>query len=202
MATTETKATSDTKPKGKAPGYRRTYPRDARLNRGKTFSLRLLDPGMRETVLAFARSLPKSDILFLRMDITEPRNVDEWLKNVAAGRTLTVTAWDGDTLAGYASLHHNEVLWTRHVGEIRTIVGGDYRGIGLGARLVEEIFEVAKEMGLKKITAQMTADQKGARATFERAGFRPEALLTDHVIDSDGKTHDMLIMSYDVAGFE
>jgi RimJ/RimL family protein N-acetyltransferase len=192
---------SETKTKSKTPGYRRTYPRDARLKRGKTFSLRLLEPGMRDTVIEFARSLPKSDILFLRMDITEPRNVDEWLKNIAAGRTLTVAAWDGDKLAGYASLHHNEVLWTRHVGEIRTIVGSDYRGIGLGARLVEEIFEIAKEMGLKKITAQMTADQKGARGTFERAGFRPEALLTDHVIDNDGKTHDMLIMSYDIEGF-
>ncbi len=185
----------------KTAGYERTYPREARLRGGKHFALKLMDKAMRDEMLTFARGLPPADILFLRMDITEPRNVDEWLKNIAAGRTLTVTAWDGDKLAGYASLHHNEVLWTRHVGEIRTIVGSDYRGIGLGARLVEEIFEVAKELGLKKITAQMTADQKGARATFERVGFRPEALLTDHVIDNEGRTHDMLIMSYDIDGF-
>ena len=185
----------------KTAGYQRTYPRDARLGGGKTFALKLMDKAMREDMLTFARALPPDDILFLRMDITEPKNVDEWLKNIAAGRTLTVTAWDGHKLAGYASLHHNEVLWTRHVGEIRTIVGSDYRGIGLGARLVEEIFEVAKELGLKKITAQMTADQKGARATFERVGFRPEALLTDHVIDNEGRTHDMLVMSYDIDGF-
>ncbi|MBF6599703.1 MAG: GNAT family N-acetyltransferase [Dehalococcoidia bacterium] len=178
-----------------------TYPREARLARGKTFSLRLMDREMRDEMVAFARSLPPADILFLRMDITAAKNVDEWLKNIAAGRTLTVTAWDADKLAGYASLHHNEVLWTRHVGEIRTIVGSDYRGIGLGARLVEEIFAVAKGLGLRKITAQMTADQKGARATFERVGFRPEALLTDHVIDNDGRTHDMLVMSYDIDGF-
>ncbi|MHB8375676.1 MAG: GNAT family N-acetyltransferase [Dehalococcoidia bacterium] len=182
-------------------GYTRTYPREARLKGGKTFSLRLMDRTMRDAVLAFARALPKGDILFLRMDVTEPRNVDVWIDNIVASRTITVTAWDGDALAGYASLHHNEVLWTRHVGEIRTIVGHDYRGIGLGARLVEEIFEVAKQLGLKKITAQMTSDQKGARATFERAGFRPEALLTDHVIDTEGRTHDMLIMSYDIDGF-
>ncbi len=182
-------------------GYSRTYPREARLKGDRTFHLRLMDKTMRDAVLAFARALPKGDILFLRMDVTEPRNVDIWLQNIAAGRTITLTAWDGETLAGYASLHTNDVLWTRHVGEIRTIVGQDYRGIGLGARLVEEMFEVAKQLGLRKITAQMTSDQPGARGTFERAGFRPEALLTDHVIDSEGRTHDMLIMSYDIDGF-
>jgi len=184
-----------------APGFKRLYPRQARLESGKTFDLRLMTAADRDELIGFARSLPQQDVLFLRMDITDPRNVDEWIRNIEAGRTVTVLGYDDGKLAGYASLHHNEVLWTRHVGEIRTIVSSDYRGIGLGARLAEEMFLVAKELGLKKITAQMTADQKGARATFERIGFRPEALLADHVIDNTGRTHDMLIMSYDIDGF-
>jgi RimJ/RimL family protein N-acetyltransferase len=184
-----------------AVSFTNAFPREVRLDNGKTLLLKLMDASHRDEVSAFARSLPRRDIMFLRMDITDPRNVDEWIKNVEAGRTVTLLAYDGDKLAGYASLHHNEVLWTRHVGEIRTIVGSEYRGIRLGARLAEEMFAIAKELGLKKITAQMTADQKGARATFERIGFRPEALLADHVVDQEGRTHDMLIMSYDVDGF-
>jgi RimJ/RimL family protein N-acetyltransferase len=182
-------------------GYRKMYPREAKLGGGRALQLRLLGPEHREDLVAFAKGLPRQDVLFLRIDITDPRNIDEWLKNVEAGRTVTVLAYDGDKLAGYASLHHNEVLWTRHVGEIRTIVGEAYRGIRLGARLADEIFAIAKEIGLKKITAQMTSDQRGARATFERIGFRPEALLADHVIDNEGRTHDMLIMAYDIDGF-
>jgi RimJ/RimL family protein N-acetyltransferase len=182
-------------------GYRKMYPRDVKLGGGKSLSLRLMGREHKDELIAFARDLPKQDVLFLRMDITDPRNVEEWIKNIEAGHTVTVMAYDGDKLAGYASLHHNEVLWTRHVGEIRTIVGDAYRGIRLGARLAEEIFAIAKEIGLKKITAQMTSDQRGARATFERIGFRPEALLADHVIDNEGRTHDMLIMAYDIDGF-
>jgi RimJ/RimL family protein N-acetyltransferase len=184
-----------------AVSYKRTFPREVRTESGKTLNLRLMDASCRDELLAFARTLPRADVMFLRMDITDPRNIDEWIRNVEAGRTVTILAYEGDKLAGWASLHHNEVLWTRHVGEIRTIVGVDYRGIKLGARLAEEMFSIAKELGLKKITAQMTADQKGARATFERIGFRPEALLADHVVDAEGQTHDMLIMSYDIAGF-
>jgi RimJ/RimL family protein N-acetyltransferase len=182
-------------------GYKRTFPRQVRLDSGKTLELRLMDASSRDEVIEFARELPRGDVMFLRMDITDPRNIDEWVKNIEAGRTVTVLAYDGDKLAGWASLHYNEVLWTRHVGEIRTIVGSNYRGIKLGARLAEEIFTIANDLGLKKITAQMTSDQKGARATFERIGFRPEALLADHVVDQEGRTHDMLIMSYDIDGF-
>jgi RimJ/RimL family protein N-acetyltransferase len=182
------------------PVLRRSYPRDVKLA-GKSLQLKLMDGTIRDELISFARSLPHHDTLFLRMDITDPKVVDEWLHNIEQGRTITILAYDVETLAGWVSLHHNEVLWTRHVGEIRTIIGADYRNIRLGSRLVEEMFEVAKDLGLKKITAQMTADQRGARASFERVGFHPEALLADHVIDAEGRTHDMLIMSYDIDGF-
>jgi RimJ/RimL family protein N-acetyltransferase len=182
-------------------GYKATFPRTVKMDNGKTLELRLMGRRDRDEIVRFARALPKQDLLFLRMDITDPKNVDAWIDNVEADRSATILAYEDGHLAGYATLHHNEVLWTRHVGEIRTNVGADYRGIRLGARLVEEMFAIAKEIGLKKITANMTSDQKAARATFERIGFRPEALLADHVVDAEGRTHDMLIMSYEVDGF-
>jgi RimJ/RimL family protein N-acetyltransferase len=46
----------------------------------------------------------------------------------------------------------------------------------------------------------MTPDQKGAMVTFERLGFRPEALLQDFVVDHAGRTRDLVVMGYDVAG--
>jgi RimJ/RimL family protein N-acetyltransferase len=182
-------------------GLTRAYPREMKLANGKKIELQLMTGASRDELLTFARALPKQDLLFLRMDLTDPRNIDEWIRNIENGRTITVLAYDAGALAGWASLHHNEVLWTRHVGEIRTIVGAAYRNMRLGVRLVEEIFEIAKDIGLKKITANMTSDQRGARAAFERIGFRPEALLSDYVVDSEGRTHDMLIMSYDIDGF-
>ena len=48
----------------------------------------------------------------------------------------------------------------------------------------------------------MTVDQKGAITVFEGMGFRPEALLRDHVKDRDGRTHDLLVLSHDVAHFQ
>ncbi|HLC28564.1 MAG TPA: GNAT family N-acetyltransferase [Dehalococcoidia bacterium] len=179
---------------------RRTYPWTTSVD-GVRLTFRLMEPSDREAILEFARSLPNDDLIFLRTDITEPKTVDAWINYLKAGRTITVVADDGGKLAGYASIHLNDALWTRHVGELRVLVGRDHRGIGLGKRLTNEAFAIAKDLGLRKITAQMPTEQRGARGVFERLGFRPEALLADHVMSRDGQTHDLLIMSYDVAGF-
>ena len=48
----------------------------------------------------------------------------------------------------------------------------------------------------------LTADQQAAIAVFEGMGFKPEALLRDHVRDSDGQKHDIVILSHDVAEFQ
>jgi RimJ/RimL family protein N-acetyltransferase len=179
----------------------RTLPRRVTLQDNTSISLRLMDPGDADSVLAFARALPADDLLFLRIDITDPTVIEQWVAELGTGRTATVLALANGEVAGYASLHTNTVTWQRHLGEIRIQVGTRYRSLGLGRRLASEIFAVARDLGLLKITAQMTPDQKGAIATFERLGFQPEALLQDFVIDRSGRTRDLLIMSHDVAGF-
>jgi RimJ/RimL family protein N-acetyltransferase len=76
-----------------------------------------------------------------------------------------------------------------------------FRGTGLGRRLVAEVFDLARSLGLKKITAQMTTEQTAARAAFERLGFQVEAMLSDWVEDRHGRARDLLIMTHDVEGF-
>jgi RimJ/RimL family protein N-acetyltransferase len=184
-----------------APTIQRTYPWKTTLD-GISLTFRLMTPEDADEVERFARALPPEDLMFLRTDITQRSTIDNWMNHIKTGRTISIVAeTDDGRIAGYSSIHINEAQWTRHVGELRVLVGREYRGIGLGKRLTNEAFAIAKELGLKKITAQMSTDQRSARQVFEHLGFRPEALLADHVMSRDGKTHDLLIMSYDVAGF-
>lgn len=179
---------------------KRTYPWKTNVE-GVEVSFRLMQPADAKELLAFARSLPDHDLLFLRMDITDAKVIDQWVANIEKGRTVTVLAEIEGALAGYASLHKDEVNWQRHLGEIRVLLRPDLRGLGLGKIMANEVFAIAKDMGLQKIMVQMTTDQRGARGMVENLGFRPEALLADFVIARDGKTYDLLIMSYDVTGF-
>ena len=101
---------------------------------------------------------------------------------------------------GHGTLSHNALQWTRHLGEIVLLISPDSRGVGLGHLLANELFGIARELGLQKIVARMASEQRGALQVFERLGFRAEALLADYVIDRQGRTHDLIVMSYDVTG--
>lgn len=180
--------------------FRRTFPWKTTIN-GKDVTFRLMTPDDRDDIIAFAKALPEEDLMFLRTDITQPATVDAWMKYIKSGRTISLVGEIDGHIAGYSSIHLNEAGWTRHVGELRVLVGSDARGLGLGKRLTMEAFAMAKDLGLRKVTAQMSTDQRSARGVFEHLGFRPEALLADHVMTRDGQTRDLLIMSYDVAGF-
>ncbi len=182
------------------PQVQRDYPRTITLDSNTAVSLRLMTAADADRMVTFARNLPADDLLFLRMDITNPDVVAQWVQNLAAGRTVTVIAEANGAMAGYASLHHPEVTWQRHLGEIRIQVGQHYRSQGLGRILAAEIFAIARDLGLRKLMAQMTSDQKGAIATFKRLGFQMEALLQDFVIDRSERTRDLIVMAYDVTG--
>jgi RimJ/RimL family protein N-acetyltransferase len=56
-------------------------------------------------------------------------------------------------------------------------------------------------VGLRKIAAQMTPDQAGARSVFEKLGFHVEAILADWVEDRRGQSRDLIMMTYDLHGF-
>lgn len=178
----------------------RTYPHTVTLRDGTPVTFRLMTAADASRIGAFARSLPEDDLLFLRMDITDPGAVALWVRNLEAGLATTVIAEVNGESAGYASLVQNRVAWQRHLGEIRTQVGPAHRSRGLGRALAGEIFSIGRERGLRKVVAQMTTDQKGAIATFERLGFKPEALLQDFVVDHAGRTRDLVVMAYDVTG--
>lgn len=179
----------------------RTYPRTVACE-GSDVELRLMTPADGDAVLAFARTLPEHDLLFLPRDISERKVVAAWVLETARGSITSVLALHQGAIAGCATLVRDELSWSRHVGELRVVVAPDMRGKGLGQQLTREGFALALGLGLEKLVANMTVDQRGAIAVFQAMGFRPEALLMNHVKDRAGKTHDIVILGHDVARFQ
>jgi RimJ/RimL family protein N-acetyltransferase len=173
------------------------YPRSIEAD-ATTFGLRLMQASDEPQVLAFARALPPHDLLFMRRDITEPKVLAAWVREMAAENIVSLVAHRNDKLVGCAAVVRDPLSFSRHVGDLRVLVSPDVREHGLGRTLIQESFLIALAMGLEKLTAHMTADQRGAITVFEDLGFRPEALLRDHVRDARGEKHDIVILSLDV----
>lgn len=180
----------------------RGYPRSAHLNGGGEVTLRFMSPADGPALLAFARALPAHDLLFLRRDITQTAAIDTWVRGLEQDTISTVLAEHDGSVQGYATVDRGELSWSPHVAELRVLVAEAMRGKALGRLLTWEAFAVALDLGIEKMMAQMTLDQKGAIAVFEGMGFRPEALLRDHVKDRAGNKHDLLVLSRDVVKFQ
>jgi L-amino acid N-acyltransferase YncA len=162
----------------------------------RTVVVRSLVRQDREALLAFARSLPEDDLLFLDRGIAQPDEVDAWIEEAAQGRLVTLLACDGDAVIGYATFDRGSVRWTRHVSELRVVVADSARGLGLGRLLLELAFEMVQDAGMTKIVARMTPDQAPAQRLFEALGFRQEAVLRDHALGADGQTHDLIVLTF------
>ena len=177
------------------------YPRTIHGEAGD-LELRYMTAADEAAVLAFARALPDHDLLFLPRDIAQPKVLAAWIAQIERGLLTTLLASRSGTLVGCATIACEEFSWSAHVGEIRVVVAADVRGEGIGRLLIQETFRIALRLGLEKLIAQMTVDQRGAIAVFESMGFRGEALLRDHVKDRSGIKHDLVILSHDVARFQ
>jgi L-amino acid N-acyltransferase YncA len=178
-----------------AAQFPESYPREVRTTDDRPVVVRLMERSDRDRMVGFARALSADDLLFLRKDITDPEVVDEWVRDIERGRTVTVLADAGGELLGYGALWLDETFWGRHLGEIRVLVRPDYRGLGVGMQLASDVFMIARALGIEKVIARMTTEQVRTRARLERLGFQKEALLKGFVLDRDGKARDLLVMS-------
>ena len=78
---------------------------------------------------------------------------------------------------------------------MRIIVAEDYRGKGLGSKIIREIVRVAEERDLEKIVVKMQAPQTSVQRACEKLGFKVDAVVPDYVKDQEGKSQSLVIMS-------
>jgi ribosomal protein S18 acetylase RimI-like enzyme len=176
----------------------RSYPRRVATEAGE-IEIRLMSPADEAAVLEFAQKLPAHDLLFLPRNISEPKVLAAWIKEIERGSITSLLAVKSGRVVGCGTIVRDPHSWSPHVGEIRNVVSPEMRGRGVGRALSQETFALALSRGLEKLLVQMTVDQTGAIAIFEGLGFKAEALLHDHVRDLSGKKHDIVVLAHNVA---
>ena len=173
------------------------YPRTVGEGAG-AFQLRVMTAADEAAVLAFARTLPTHDLLFLRRDIRQPRVMSAWIRQLEAGDIQSLLALRDGQLVGCSAIARDPHSFSPHVGDLRVILAPESRELGLGRLLIQESFLVAMASGLEKLTVHMTGYQQAAIRVFEDMGFRPEALLRDQVRDDHGNDFDIVILGQNV----
>ena len=163
----------------------------------ESFRFTLMDGTEKELLSRFGAGLEGADRVFMRMDLTNSECIEDWAENVGAGRTRSVLVWNAaGEIVGFASLHQNKLLWTRHIGEMRMFLLGQYRMRGLGRLLASMVLGLARSGGLQIVFVNIPRLQPEIQEVLRHMGFHAEAMLADWLIDPEGNTHDMIVMAY------
>src|SRR3979411_1732804 len=141
----------------------RSYPRHVKTDAGD-IEFRLMSAADDPGVLDFAQKLPTHDLLFLPRNISKPKVLSAWVKEIERGAITSLLAVRDGKGGGRGTLARDPHSWSPHVGEIRMVVSLEVRGQGVGRALSQETFALALGAGLEKLTVQMPVDQRAAIA--------------------------------------
>jgi ribosomal protein S18 acetylase RimI-like enzyme len=110
-----------------------------------------------------------------------------------------LVALAGSDIAGYAQIGRVLPLESNsHVLEVKGLmVDPAHRGHGIGRQLLEAAVREAGARGARRLTLRVLAPNQGARALYERCGFRVEGVLREE-FRLEGRYVDDVLMAFDL----
>lgn len=169
------------------------YRKFINTNSGKRVLLRPLLEEDQKRLYDLFSAAPAEDLKYLKDDLKNPAIIERWVSNLNYDHVLPLVAHCDDKLVGDCSLHLGRRN-LRHMGVVRIFLSPDYRGVGLGTKMIQEIEEVARKKDLMFLVAEIILDHVGLVKAFRRLGYDLRCTLDDYFIDRENKTHDVAIL--------
>jgi len=152
-----------------------------------------------ERSAAFFIGLDEEERKYLRRDVTQRSVIQERINEALRRKVDRIVALYEDSIVADGSLEPERFQWSEGVAQIRIIVAPEFRRVGLGLRLVRELYVLAHQRDVTRVLARMMAPQAAARAIFHKLGFHEEFIIPRHAKDRTGAWQDMIIMRCDLA---
>ncbi len=177
------------------PAFLRKFPHIATLNDGQQVTIRPLRPDDSAALHQFFLRVPEEDRFYLNNDVTAPEVIREFTGNISLDVAIPLVAVAGDRIIADSTLHRSRRASRRHVGELRIVVDTEYRGRGLGARLIDELIQLGVDLGLERLAFELVDRREmPAIQAAKAAGFEQVAVLEGRVRDMYGIMQDLVIL--------
>jgi len=170
------------------------YPKKTALRDGTQLTLRPLRKEDQQALHEYFLRMSPEDRMGLKDDVTDPEVIEKWIYELDYDVVLPMLALDDERIVANATLHFNQIGWTKHQGEIRITNDPEFRQKGLATRLIQELIEIAAYFGLEQLTAEIAPALADTRAIFSRLGFNEVGSLTGFVKDANGNDADLILM--------
>ncbi len=147
--------------------------------------------GVRDTLDVVARE--RKYLSFLVAPSLESSR--EFIGNIIKNDCAQFVALSGDKVIGWCDVLPEEKEITKHVGVMGVGVLPEFRGKGIGRRLIETTLDKAKSQGITRIELWVFEDNKKAFELYKRMGFEVEGLKRNAIkIDGVYKNEHIMAM--------
>lgn len=176
------------------------YPKQAVLEDGRNVLVRPFRADDVDPLYEFFQRLPAELRRFAWDPIDRRGVVESWADNIDYDRTFPLLAFSGTHVVADATLHQREHGPLRLVGRIKWLLDPEFRGVGLGAMLVNLLIDAARERALRHVTCMLISDlEQDAIDVLTALGFA-EYRIPGYGVDPDGNAHDMSKLVFAVDG--
>jgi RimJ/RimL family protein N-acetyltransferase len=111
-----------------------------------------------------------------------------------AGGYPNFVALDGDRVVGWCDVVPGDRPSTRHCGHLGMGLVAEWRGRGVGRRLIERSLEAARAFPLARVDLWVRADNERAAALYRKVGFEVEGRRRRTLL-VDGVYYDDIVMA-------
>jgi len=175
-----------------------TYQKEAKLKDGTKILLRPMVIEDQEALYEFFKAVSEEEARYLRDDIKSRLLIESWAKNLDYSRTLPILAIKDDIIIADATINRRRSGWKWHLGTVRIFVHKDYRNLGLGELMVDELARIAYRLGIEKLILEIPDTNTAVINAFTKAGFHRAALIPNMVKDRQNMPVDLAVLMKDI----
>ena len=175
-----------------------TYQKEAKLKDGTKILLRPMVIEDQDALYEFFKAVSEEEARYLRDDIKSRLLIESWAKNLDYSRTLPILAIKDDIIIADATINRRRSGWKWHLGTVRIFVHKDYRNLGLGELMVDELARIAYRLGIEKLILEIPDTNTAVINAFTKAGFHRAALIPNMVKDRQNMPVDLAVLMKDI----
>jgi RimJ/RimL family protein N-acetyltransferase len=134
-------------------------------------------------------------------ELVTPEEEAEWLAktlvSIEKGETISVVAEINGKIIANGEVARGRYKDTQHHGHLGLTMIREYRGQGIGHKMIEILVGESRSVGIRTLDAEFLAENEAARHAYEKAGFKQTGIIPRKVFRG-GKYRDGLIMARDL----
>ena len=175
-----------------------TYQKEAKLKDGTKILLRPMVIEDQDALYEFFKGVSEEEARYLRDDVKSRLLIESWANNLDYSRTLPILAIKDDIIIADATINRRRSGWKWHLGTVRIFVHKDYRNLGLGELMVDELARIAYRLGIEKLILEIPDTNTAVINAFTKAGFHRAAVIPNMAKDRQNMPVDLAVMMKDV----